>query len=367
MDGQAVPRREGVTMRAVTVRVHRWLGVGAALFWLIQALTGVLIVFHWELDDATIAGARQATDLVAIERRLDALAPPRSGRAIDSVWTTAGTGDRYDVTVTTPAAEESVRIDGAGRVLRTMHDGERSVFDTLVVIHQNLLGGDTGASIVGLSGLLLLSNILVGIGVAWPRGRAWRQAFKPPPGRAPRVARLSGWHRLLGLWVGVPAAVLVSIGVLLVFEDGVGRALGAAELEAPAPTAIAPGPAAPFYRVVATALARYPGATLTAVSFPNGQRPSWRVRVRQADELRRAYGTTTVFVGRDDRVLADHNAHRAAPARWLMDALYPIHTGESGGVLGRLAVLAIGLWLLSISIFGLLLWSARRQLRRKKR
>lgn len=368
MGSQAVPPRKSVNVRAAAVRIHRWLALAAAAFWLVQAVTGVLILFHWELDDAAIAGAHRPTDLAAIERRLDALAPSGSGRTVDSVWTTGGSGDRYDVTVKTPAGEESVRIDGAGGVLRTMRDGERSVSDTLVVIHQNLLGGDVGAWIVGVSGVLLLSAILVGIGVAWPRGRAWRRAFRPPPGRLPKVARLYGWHRALGLWAGVPAAVLVAVGVSLVFEDGVARLLGAPEIEPSARAAgpaAAPSSAASFSRVAATALARYPGSTLTAVSFPSGERPSWRVRVRQPDELRRAFGTTTLFIDRGGRVLADHDAHRAAPARWLLDALYPIHTGESAGLPGRLAVLAIGCWLVTISVIGLLLWSARRKLRRR--
>lgn len=365
MASRATPRRERANVRKGLVRVHRWLGLAAALFWLVQAVTGVLIVFHWELDDAGIAGVPSATSLPAIERRLYALAPPNSGRTVESLWTTAGAANRYDVAVATAAGEESVRIDGAGNVLRTLRSGERSGFDTLVVIHQNLLGGDGGAWIVGVSGALLLSNIVAGLYIAWPRGRGWRQAFRPPPRRVPRLARLYGWHRLLGLWLGVPALVTVAVGVLLVFENGVAHLIGATELEAP--LAAAAGPPASFSQVAATALARYPGSTLTAVSFPGGDRSSWTVRVRQGGEWRRAYGTTTLFLGRDGRIMADYNARRAPLARWVMDALYPIHTGESGGPVGRLAVLAIGLWLLSVSIIGLMLWWTRRGLRRTRR
>src|SRR3546814_6398405 len=55
--------------------VHRWLSLGAAAFWLLQAFTGILIVFHWEITDAALSDIHRPTDLAAIERRIDTLAP----------------------------------------------------------------------------------------------------------------------------------------------------------------------------------------------------------------------------------------------------------------------------------------------------
>src|SRR6185312_7710145 len=68
--------------RSRLIAAHRWLGLIAAAFWLLQAVTGVLIVFHWELDDAMLAGAHPKTDLPAIEARLAALAPSGSDRRV---------------------------------------------------------------------------------------------------------------------------------------------------------------------------------------------------------------------------------------------------------------------------------------------
>jgi hypothetical protein len=64
------------TLRRSILKLHRWLSLGAALFWLLQALTGVLIVFHWEITDAGITGSHRPTDLAAIEQRIGALVPP---------------------------------------------------------------------------------------------------------------------------------------------------------------------------------------------------------------------------------------------------------------------------------------------------
>lgn len=87
------------TVRIVLVKAHRWLSLAFAAFWLLQAVTGALIVFHWEIDDATLSGIHCPTDLAAIERRIASLAPPGSGMRATSLWTSAGAPDRYDLEI----------------------------------------------------------------------------------------------------------------------------------------------------------------------------------------------------------------------------------------------------------------------------
>ncbi len=48
-----------------------------------------------------------------------------------------------------------------------------------------------------------------------------------------------------------------------------------------------------------------------------------------------------------------------------MSALFPIHTGEAGGIVGRLLSIAVGLWLVAMIVVGLLLWLKRRKPRTK--
>ena len=38
-------------------QVHRWISLTVAAIWLVQAITGTLSVFRWEIDDWTVAGA----------------------------------------------------------------------------------------------------------------------------------------------------------------------------------------------------------------------------------------------------------------------------------------------------------------------
>ncbi|BBE35697.1 PepSY-associated TM helix domain-containing protein [Sphingosinicella microcystinivorans] len=353
-----------MALKANLIRWHRWAGLAAAAFWLVQALTGVLIVFHWEIRDAFIPGTHRQTDLAAIERTVADLTEG-SGARLGSIWTGAGAPDRYDVSITgdVPEANRSVRIDGAGQILVDGDGtGPASWTRPLVRIHHNLLAGDTGSWIVGISGILLFTNILSGLYIAWPKRGQWARTLRVQR-KGQAAVRHYSWHRTLGLLVGIPALASVAAGVMLTFGGGVERIVQPVPIATPAD---APTGAARVDLAAAaeTALAAYPGSTLAAVYPPEGEGPVWQIRVTQPEEARRAYGATRVFVSAvDGSILARFDALDAAPSRAFVDGLFPFHTGEMGGLAGRIAVAAIGVWLVTMIIVGILLWAARRKMR----
>lgn len=356
-----------MSARAAVLSFHRWLSLAIVALWTLQAATGMFAVFHWEIDDATIAGEHRPTDLRAIERTLALLTAPGAGRSVESVWTSAGAPDRWDVEIAAEPPERGlvVRVDGNGNVLRTRPEGERfaagGIVDTLVSLHYTLLAGQTGRWIIGVSGILLLTNLLFGVMAAWPRRGQWRRTLRPPFA-GDRPAGLYAWHRTLGLWLALPAMVLVSAGILLAFEHELEEALPIPAVQAPAER--------PEGRLrvgmadaVEAALARHPDSFLSAVvSFPDAEEPIWTLRLRQPSELRRAYGKTVVYVSAvDGSILADFDALEAPTGRRFVNALFPLHTGEMGGIPGRIAVLLVGAWLLTMIVLGVRLWLSRRR------
>jgi uncharacterized iron-regulated membrane protein len=350
--------------RSGLLALHRWLSLSAMLFWVLQAASGVLIVFHWELEDALIRALHIPTDPAAIEAQLATMVPPGSGLVIESVWTSGGAKDRYDVYVETPDgdAERTIRIDGAGNILRTLTPAESGVFDAIVGFHHDLLAGETGRWIVGISGLLLAGNIGIALFLAWP-GRQRLRALKPPANSARGIPRLYGWHRAVGFWGALPALALSLAGVLLVFQDSAEAWLAPTSIAKPTEPWTAASPPG-FGKVVGAAMALYPDARLADVSFPTPDSAVWRVRLRADGEARRAYGRTTVFVsGNSGRILASLPASGAPPRRAFLDGIFPFHTGEIAGLPGRLAVVATGLWLLTMAFLGLVLWKMRRRAR----
>jgi uncharacterized iron-regulated membrane protein len=346
--------------------LHRQFGLFVAVFWLVQALTGVLLTFRHELDNASLSpsmGADPASaDTAALGERIEAI--QRGNGKVSSLWVASFGVNRFDVYYADASGTDRImRVDGAGRVLRDAPESERlangGFYRTLTDIHTTLLSGDVGRWIIAISGIALLTNIVFGLKLAWPRARAWRQVLIPQPVRNP-TARLYGLHRAIGLWIGVPMLILVLAGVALRFDDDVEQALGVVR---PEPTGAPTGkvgisPA----RALDMALARYPGSTVTALSLPEEQKPWYRVRLNARGEVHRLYGTTTLFLSAvNGAVLLEYPASAAPFARWAYDLLYPLHTGEVGALPGRLLVVALGLLLMTSGIFGILLWFKRRK------
>lgn len=345
-------------LRRSILAIHRWLSLGAAIFWLLQALTGIAIVFHWEITDARLSNAYPATDLPAIERRIAALAA-EDGSEPTTIWTTGSGGDRYNIYLESDAgASRSIRVLGDGTVVDRPRDDESRLMDFLIGFHHDLLGS-WGSWIVAISGALLCSNLILGLVAAWPGRGTWRRALTPTQ-RGPRAARLYSWHRALGLWAVLPALVIAATGTLMKFEDGLGTIIGAEPVSLPAnPSG---GDHIDFAQAARAALDAVPGSSLTKIAWPKDGDATYYVRVNAPGEIRRAYGDSYVLIDANNgAVRGVFPIAEAAPARAFMSALFPLHTGEAGGVAGRILSIAVGLWLVTMIVAGVLLWFRRRK------
>ena len=351
--------------------VHRYVSLVFGALWLMQAVTGAILVFHWELDDWTVPGPAGPLDPSAFSRSILAYDAAHPGHAVRSAYPSAGEAGRFDLLVDNPAGRTDVlRVDGRGEILRTRtwdydyaHIG---VFQIVTLLHQTLFADDLGKWFLGMSGILLLSNLVIGLTLAWPRLGQWRRALRPASARSPGMG-LFAWHRAVGLWLGLVSLVTVAAGIAMAFEDPLGTLIGDPRIPPSAAAAAAiPQRAEPVTPAQAldTAMARYPSSPLASLILPTPDQPWFRVRVRQQDEARRISGLTTVYVSaRDGRVLADYDARKAPLANRMFDSLYAVHTGEIGGPVGRWIVTLIGVWLSVMIILGALLWNARRRLR----
>ncbi|HZF17783.1 MAG TPA: PepSY-associated TM helix domain-containing protein [Steroidobacteraceae bacterium] len=359
-------------MKATLKKVHRYLSLALAAVWLVQALTGAIMVFHWELDDVLVPGPSQSIDPEAVAAAAERVQTERADAKVVAFYATAGTPDRFDVHVEDAEGRtDIVRVDGAGRrlVARPLdYDYRRAGFiQAAIVLHQTLFAGDRGKFFLGFSALCLLTNLVLGLKLAWPRRGEWRRALMPPAVRA-GAAKIFAWHRACGLWLALPAFILVTAGMLLAFEDPLEELLGtgatpsalegvtSAQVTSLGTARIAAGEA------LRVALARFPAAKLSSLRMPSADSPWYRVRVLQAGEPARVYGSTAIYVSAEDgRVLAVENALEAPARQRFVNLLFPVHTGEVAGLPGRLLVLAVSLWLLTMLTLGITLWAVRRK------
>lgn len=352
-------------MRRVSLKAHRWLGVGSAVFWIVQALTGLLLSFHFEMEDAFLSSTRVPTDPAAIEQRIDTLNAAGGQSHVNWIWTTAGLPDRYVINFTDPeGAERRAHIDGAGNVLRDRQADDHSFFTLARAIHIDLLAGRVGEWISAITGIFLFTNILFGIYLAWPRGTGWRETLTPIR-KGGALARYFSWHRSVGLWAAIPALVLSGTGSLILFEHEIGHMLGVEEVALPANPPS--GPPVGFPAARQAALDAIPGSRFVATTMPTDQDASYYAWLRAPGELYRGgYGGSLVIVDANDgSVRGAWPATEHEAARMFLYALYPLHTGEAAGLIGRVVAMFVGVWLLFTLTLGLLLWWRRRRTPRR--
>ncbi len=358
---------------SVKIRIlHKYVSLTFAALWILQALTGALLVFHWELDDAFLGGPSVRLNVEKLGDRIDTMILTRQYGTPTGIYWSGGEAARFDVIVQRAAKSDVVRVDGQGSVLRQRpwdHDfAHIGVFQDITYLHQTLFAHDVGKWFLGASGLVLFSNITLALKLAWPRRQSWASALFPRRSKV-FAANIFAWHRALGLSLAFVALVSIGAGVLMAYETPLAdwfddarpsppAELGAAETRSPAAIGTA--------QAIRTALERYPSAVLTGIDLPDANSPWFKVELRQASELRRVSGRTFVDVSSlSGRILRDYDPRTAPLKTRFWDALYAIHTGEAGGWLGRAGAVLIGVWLLSMIALGLTLWSARRRIARR--
>lgn len=352
-------------MRAALIRIHRYLSLTLLAVWGVQALTGVLNVFHRELGDAVLGVHDESIELAALAagvERLEAAFP-----RVSSMYAAGGAEGQFDVFVRdADGAMRVVRLDARGNALRerpwAVDFRAAGLLQSARLIHETLLAGDLGKTLIGVSGLLLLTNIALGLKLAWARAGTWRSALWPARAGRARV-QVYAWHRALGLWFAVVAIVFVSAGVLTAFGDPLEARFGPVS---PPPAAANTPRAAPRVsapeQVLRIALARYPDARISILSLPDAGTPWYRVRLLQPGERRRVFGNTTLYIDKSTgEVLLDYDAFELPWHIRVLNAFYAVHTGEWFGAFGRVLSLATGVWLLTMLVLGTSLWWLRRR------
>lgn len=363
-------------MRRELRAIHRYAGLVFAFFWVLQGVTGALLVFHWELDDWVLSGPSSPLEPARFGKALESFGVRYPGERVSAVFVNGEDSGRFDVDLMRSGGELDVlRVDGRGTVLRKRPANydwlEIGIFEIADFLHQTLFCGDVGRIFLGISGLALAGTLIVGLKLAWPPRGQWWRALWPKIPRA-SVARLMILHRAVGLWLVLPAIFLVICGVFLEFQKPLSHWF---EIPRPPPSsAVAKavpkgqGNAAAVGAAIQHAMDLYPGSSLAVILLPTPAAPWYCIKLILPGGWWRIQGLTTVYISsRDGRILRSYDERTAPLLTRALDSIYDLHTGFAGGVTFRWLALIVGLWLATMSVLGVSLWSARRSARKMPR
>ncbi|HEY5851521.1 MAG TPA: PepSY-associated TM helix domain-containing protein [Lysobacter sp.] len=335
--------------------LHLWVGLSVGLVFALVALTGTVLVFHYDLlrlqhpqlaQHAAVADGRVLAALVEHWQ-------PQGLRSLDlphdalPVWQ----GFFEDGHRAYFAPE-----DGALLLYRSQDD------DVLMWLHEwhtKLLGGETGEEVLGVFGWIALALLLTGLYLWWPRRGQLLAHLKMHSG--PPVRRWLSWHRTSGA-VLFPLLLLATLtGVGMVYSKGfqsvlVGMFGGHTDK---APKRAGNG-AVDWPRVLGEARTALPGGRLSRVSVPKTGDGVVSFRAR-ADGEWHPVGRSTIAVTADGaRVLQVQDATANGLGIRMSQAIFPLHVGAVGGVMMKWATAVVGVLPAFLLVTGFLFWRRRR-------
>jgi uncharacterized iron-regulated membrane protein len=361
-------RREAIITRQRLLSWHRWTGAVLALFLLVQGLTGASLVFRDEIEPIVHPELRveKGAAKVPIQELYDRVGARFPGATIARAEFPQSDEQAVLFKLKDKKAQRLAAIDPyTGRIVRA---GGLTTwpFELLFNVHEQLLAGPVGESLIGLEGLGLLFILVTGPIVWWPgRGRI-RQGLRMR-WKVKADARWRSIHRAGGAIAAFVLLISATTGPLMVWKDGLRGLIQpvAKVVRKPTPTVKEePGRTrVPLDSLVASAQRAYPTA-LRQLRFSSGGRV---VAVfLDGDRSLRADGTNQVYYNvYDGAELGRYVAGELPAASEFIDWLFTVHTGLWGGIVTRLLMLAAGLALAGLAITGPWLWWSRTQRRRR--
>ncbi|MBB4844636.1 putative iron-regulated membrane protein [Paucibacter oligotrophus] len=356
----------GSRLRRGWLRLHRWLALTLGLPLAVVALLGaVLLVLkpidHWRHAELfSVAPGPAASDLLErVRQRLGAEFGPgaaltfRLPRLADESLRVAVRGP-WDGTIYLDPRDASE----LGR--RGEHEG---AFNLLFEIHSALLLNETGKPLLALLALAYLVLLIGGLVLWWPK--RWRRALVLTLDRG-ALRALFDLHRgggaLLGLLIGVPvlSGAYMAWRPLSQAVTTLSGQPSTAPPRLPGLAADVQGPPLELDAMVKLARAGFAGAPVGYVQLPAHPGKPIRVRLRLADDPH-PNGLSSVWLHpHSGRVLAAHRWSELDPGARAYSVIYPLHTGELGGLGTTVLNGLLGLALAGLGGSGIYLWWKRR-------
>jgi uncharacterized iron-regulated membrane protein len=394
----------GITMRTVLVTLHRWFGLGAALFLFIAGATGAVISWDHELDEwlnpelfharsgHAQASALPTEELVARIERADprvrvtfmplAVEPGHTFVAFVQPRPDPATGrphePGYNQVALDPVTGELQARREWGKVSLT----RENLLPFLYKLHYTMhipegWGIELGLWFMGLIAIVWVFDTLIALVISFPSRKQWRRSF---------AFRWRGGHRLTfdlhrsgAMWVYLLVLMLAFTSVGMNLREPVMRPLVswfsdlspspfASRTPAPAAQPIEPRLSLRQAVTAAQRLARERGITaLPGGAFVSTEFGIWGVGFYAPDNSHGDGGLGNPWIYVDSRTGEPAGADvpgTGSAGDIVMQSLFPLHSGRILGLPGRVLLSLMGALVAMLSATGVLIWVRKHRARR---
>ena len=231
--------------------------------------------------------------------------------------------------------------------------------------YTELLAGETGKTVLGIGGLLLLGLCVTGLVLWWPRNGKISQGFTVR--WSARRKRLNfDLHRVSGFYASLLLLLTASTGAAFVFNKTATGFIDTVTASAPraAPPRALPSPKGTPARALDSLLQqadRVLPAPTTWVSLPQSPQAPLVVRKKLPQETH-PNGRNFVYLNQyTGKVVQIEHALSAPFGTRVFNTFYPLHIGAIGGTPTRILQVVAGLAPTLLLVTGFVMWKSRKK------
>ena len=366
--------------KSVWRTIHRTLGIGLGTWFALVGITGSILVYEdpvdaW-LNPGLLVDTREGTRLEPdeiLDRAEDAY--PRA--RIERLRLPARRGEVYRIQLIPwpNRRNESPRIEAAfgpvtgdllgSREIERLGFSAPHALHTVYEFHRNVLLGAAGANIVGIAGFLMLTSVVTGLVVAWPRnGSGWKRLVSVKL-RAGGTRVLFDFHRSAGSVLFALVLVSTITGSTLVYINYVRDIVSVFSSVDAFPTipwrSVRYDQWPEFRTLVRNVRETYPDRSIAEVHVPSQITGGYLFYLRGPNDVHR-FGDTILWVHpATGEILVERSERTRTRGESVMHWLFPLHSGSAFGRPGMTAMCFAGALPIFLALTGLWVWLRKRR------
>jgi uncharacterized iron-regulated membrane protein len=358
-----------MTPKKLIQKLHLVLGFASGLVVLVVSLTGSLLVFEHELEEAVAydrffvqspgTGRLPADALLA---RVRAAYPGRrvSGFEMDA-------NPRKTIRVQLDEPRTVVFVNPYSGQLQGEQAYDARFFTTVLKLHRYLLAKETGKAVTGISCVVFVLMLLSGVVLWWPRNAAFLRERLRIRVKA-RWRRVNyDMHSVAGFYAAFPLLVIALTGLVWSYKpvnQAIFLLLDGKPQDKSKPVSVRMGETPgewTYETLVAQTHAQYAFPGDLTVTLPKDDSASVVVA---KEDLSAALPNVVSFLYFDQysgKLLKAEPYATVSRGMKVRRAVYPIHTGSVGGLFTKVIALLVSLFAASLPVTGFLIWWGRRK------
>jgi Uncharacterized iron-regulated membrane protein len=352
-------------------KLHLWLGLASGLVVLVVTITGSLLVFEKEIDEAVnhdFYFVQPQAQRVSLDEMLNNVAALHPGFTVTRMTLETDAPERSVLFLSKKgkALQYTAVNPYTGKVIRSVNYNKR--FYTVVLqLHRTLCMNETGKVITGISCLIFLIMIGTGLVLWWPR--RWRGLKQRLKVKWPASRKRLNWdlHAVGGFYLHLVMFAIAFTGLTWAykwFNDGIFIVFDGKpykKMEAPANQVQQPVAVGFYEQLYREANRQLPYKGELRFVLP--EHDSLAIGVFKENYEASVSNVVDIlyFEKGTGRLLKDH-LYRNASTGWKVRRLmYPIHTGQIYGWPTRIIAFIACLVAASLPITGLYIWLGRKK------